>query len=398
MTVSHPPVRVNKRDPLNWIEASLEELRDLGLDRQRSQVEGPHGVVFQRNGRLCINWGCNDYLGLATDPRLATAVAEAATEVGWGAGASPLVCGRNSWHARLEAQLSRFEGAPATLLFTSGFAANVGTVASLVGAGDALYSDAKNHASLIDGCRLSRADVHIYPHGDVQALAKLLRESVRYRRRMIVTDSLFSMDGDLAPLPELAALAAEFDALLLVDEAHATGVFGAQGRGVSEALGVEDEVHVRVGTLSKGLGSVGGFVSGSQRLIEWLATRARPYVYSTAPPPALCAAAVAALTIIEEEPERRQQLQARSAWLRDELTDRGWQVAGSASQIIPLRIGDPRDTMALAARLEEHGHYVPGIRPPTVPAGESLLRLSLCWGHTDEMVAQLFDVLGSRRC
>ena len=236
-------------------------------------------------------------------------------------------------HRRLEERLAEFEGTEAALVFSSGFAANAGTIAALVGPGDVVYCDRKNHASLFDGCRLSRADVRVYPHADCGRLASLLAESQKYRRRLIVTDGLFSMDGDLAPLAELAELAARHDAMLLVDEAHATGVFGPNGRGVSEHLGVEDGVHVRVGTLSKALGSVGGFVAGSRSLIEWLVNRARPYVFSTAGPAATAAAALAALDIVPRRAAASpSDCLAQSQELRDELIRRGWNIGPSASQ------------------------------------------------------------------
>ena len=224
---------------------------------------------------------------------------------------------------------------------------------------------------------------------------RLLTESQKYQRRLIVTDGLFSMDGDLAPLAELAELAARYNAMLLVDEAHATGVFGNHGRGVCEYLGVEDGVHVRIGTLSKALGSIGGFVAGSQSLIDWLINRARPYVFSTASPPATAAASLAALDIVRDEPQRRQSLLARSQDLREALARQGWNVGTSASQIIPLVVGDAQQAVKMSTELHEHGIFIPAIRPPTVPEGEACLRISLTAGHTDEMIAALLMVLGS---
>ncbi len=270
-------------------------------------------------GQEFINFGSNDYLGLAADARLAAAAADAARTVGCGAGASPLVTGHVEAHRRLEQRLAEFEAAEAALLFSSGYAANLGTISALVGREDAIFADEKNHASMIDGCRLSRATVHVYPHGDASALAKLLDADEGARRRLIVTESVFSMDGDLAPLLEIAALAAEHDCMLLVDEAHATGVFGAHGRGVAELLGVEDRVDVRVGTLSKALGCSGGFVCGSRRLIDWLVNAARPYVFSTALAPPVAAAGMAALDVVRDEPQRRVELLRRADALRSAI-------------------------------------------------------------------------------
>jgi 8-amino-7-oxononanoate synthase len=273
----------------------------------------------------------------------------------------------------------------------------MGTIPALVGRGDAIYSDEKNHASIIDGCRLSRAEVHTFGHRDADELERLLKGGSDYRRRLIVTDSVFSMDGDLAPLEAIADLADEFGAMLMVDEAHATGVFGSQGRGLAEALGVERRIHVRVGTLSKALGSSGGFVTGSRQLIGWLANRARSYIFSTAHPPAASAAALAALDVVATEPQRRLGLLKKAGRLRDQLRATGWNLGASASQIIPVMVGDPERTMHLAARLRASGLLVSGIRPPSVPPGESLLRVSLTSAHAPDMIERLAAALGDCR-
>jgi 8-amino-7-oxononanoate synthase len=382
-------------DPLGWLDEELTQLDARHLLRRLATRAGPQQAQIVFDGQEYINFGANDYLGLAGDSRLAAAAQRATEQEGCGAGASPLVTGHSNAHAELERHLAEFEGSEAALAFTSGFAANCGTVGALVGTGDAIYADAKNHASLIDGCRLSRAEIHIYRHGDADHLAELLRDSSRYRRRLIVTDSLFSMDGDLAPLMQLAELAEAHCAMLMVDEAHATGVFGAHGRGVAEHLEVENGVHIRMGTLSKALGSAGGFVSGRRTLIDWLVNRARSYVFSTAFPPAVAAAAIAALQIVRDEPPRRQELLTRAAMLREKLASQGWNVGRSESQIIPLYIGQPELTMQLVETLRKQGLFVPGIRPPSVPPGESLLRISLSWAHTpvqlDKLLAALAD-------
>jgi len=292
----------NKSDPLAWIDDELAGLERAGLRRRLSERGGAQSATVSLDGRELINFGSNDYLGLAADERLAAAARAAIEREGWGSGASPLVSGRASSHAELERRLAEFEGTEAALVFPSGFAANAGTIPALVDEGDAVFADAKNHASLIDGCRLSRAQRLVYPHGDCDALEAMLGDAGHFRRRLIVTDTLFSMDGDLAPLPRLAALTEEYNAMLLVDEAHATGVFGQRGRGAVEHFGLDhDRVHVRIGTLSKALGTGGGFVCGRQSLIDWLANRARPYVFSTAQPAATSAAAIAALDIVATE-------------------------------------------------------------------------------------------------
>jgi 8-amino-7-oxononanoate synthase len=283
------------------------------------------------------------------------------------------------------------------LLFTSGFAANSGAIAALVGPGDAVFADRKNHASLFDGCRLSRADVRVYPHADCRALDELLEKSTAYRRRLIATDSLFSMDGDLAPLTELVEVAEKHGAMLLVDEAHATGVFGAKGRGVCEMLGVEDRVSLRIGTLSKALGSIGGFAAGSRSAIEWLVNRARPYIYSTAMPAAVSAAGLAALDIVRGEPRRRIDLLATADEIRRQIAAQGWRVGNSASQIVPILVGEPQKAVMLSEKLRDRGLFVPAIRPPTVPEGESCLRVSLCYRHTPKMIENLLSSLEELR-
>jgi len=379
----------------NWIEAELRQLDAAGLRRTLKTQAGPQGAIIEVAGRGLINFGSNDYLGLAGDSRLADAAVVAADKEGWGSGASPLVTGRSTSHQRLEEHLAQFEGTEAALLFSTGFAANMGTIASLAGRGDLILSDERNHASIIDGCRLSRAEVFIYPHRDTDAVAVRLKAANGFRRRLIVTDSLFSMDGDCAPLPALAGLAERYDTMLLVDEAHASGVFGERGRGLCEQFGVEESVTARVGTLSKGLGSLGGFVVGSQQLIDYLVNRARPYVYSTAMPAAVAAAAIASLDIVRDEPHRRRELLRRAGQLRTTLRENGWQVGEGPGPIIPVIIGDPDETMELSARLADAGFFVPGIRPPTVPDGRSLLRISLSYLHSEEMIAGLIAVLAN---
>lgn len=372
----------NNRDAPSWWTQALSELEASGLRRELSIRNGPQGPRIEIDGRDCVNFGANDYLGLANDPRLVEAAIRAATEEGWGSAASPLVSGHSRSQATLEAELAEFEQADAALVFSSGFAANLGVITALAGKGDVIYSDAKNHASIIDGCRLSGALLEIYRHNDADHLAELL-ESSRHscRRALIVTDGLFSMDGDFAPLSELVRLADRHQALLVVDEAHATGVWGPNGRGTCEHFGIEDSNVVRVGTLSKALGSIGGFVVGEEELVAWIANKARSFVFSTALPSASLSAARAALRIVREEPHRREQLRSLAAHLRDLLASEGWQVPASVSQIIPIHVGEPNQTMSVAVRLRQAGLFVPGIRPPSVPVGESLLRISLSYLH-----------------
>jgi 8-amino-7-oxononanoate synthase len=380
-------------DPLDWLDAELEQLSLDHLRRRATSRAGRQGATIEIDGQRLINFGSNDYLSLAADPRLAAAATEAIVNQGFGSGASPLVTGRTASQAELEQALADFEQTEAALVFPSGFAANVGVITSLAGRGDLVLSDARNHASLIDACRLSRADVRVYPHANVAHVNQWLANATNYRRRFLVTDTLFSMDGDLAPLPDLVELAARHRAILIVDEAHATGVFGANGRGVCEALQLEPSVPVRIGTLSKALGSVGGFVAGQRRLVEWLFNRARPLVFSTALPAACHQATLAALRIVRDEPQRRAELLWHAERLRAALSERGWDVGGSASQIIPIVLGDPQRAMTMADRLREHGLMVPPIRPPTVPVGQSLLRVSLSYAHTQNDQDRLLAAL-----
>lgn len=389
-------------DPLKWIDDELERLEREDLLRALPAPLRSPGPLLELDGRPLINFASNDYLGLAGDERLVAAAVAACRHEGVGRGASPLICGRAEHHVLLERRLAEFEGAEAALLFPSGFAANAGVIPALVDEGDAIYSDAKNHASIVDGCRLARADRHVYPHRDTQALAELLRRGDTYRRRLIVTDTIFSMDGDLAPLVELGKLADEFSAMLLVDEAHATGVFGDTGRGVVEHFAAQApelcrQVHVRIGTLSKALGAAGGFVCGSQSLVTWLANRARSYVFSTAQPAAVSAAAVAALEIVDREPWRRIRVRELADRLCECLRAQHWNVGQSASQIVPIIVGSPAETMRLARALRERGFWVGGIRPPSVPANESLLRIGLSAAHSDQMLDGLVDALGALR-
>ncbi|MBX3438788.1 MAG: 8-amino-7-oxononanoate synthase [Planctomycetaceae bacterium] len=345
------------------------------------------------DGRRLINFASNDYLGLAGDERLRQAAQQVLDACGTGAAASALICGRSPWHERLEEKLASFEGTEAALLFPTGYAANVGAIAALVGRGDAVFSDALNHASLIDGCRLSRAEVCVFPHRDVDRLAEQLKQQRGARRRLIVTDGIFSMDGDPAPLIELAELAERFDAMLLVDEAHATGVLGESGRGTCAHYGVESSHLVRVGTLSKGLGTLGGFVAGSSELIEYLWNRARTQVFSTALPPALCAAALCALEIAQNEPQRRRHVCHLSVQLRRALVNLDVPVPIDGDvPIIPIILGGAERAVRISASLARDGLLVPAIRPPTVPQGTSRLRISLSAAHSPDVV----DVLARR--
>lgn len=377
------------------LAAGLAALDAAGLRRHSRAAERGPGPRVRLDGRELLCFGSNDYLGLAGDPRLAAAMAEVARHVGAGAGGSRLTTGERAAHRMLERELAELKQAEAALLFPSGYQAALGTVPALVERGDLVLSDALNHACLIDACRLSRAEVRVYRHRDAEHAAGLLADRGRFRRALLVTDGVFSMDGDLAPLPELCDLCESADTWLMVDDAHGTGVLGARGSGTAEHLGAAGRVPVQMGTLSKALGTQGGFIAGSRELIEWLRNRARTFVYSTAVAPPLAAAALAALAVVQEEPERRRHLASLSRRLRSGL--RSLRLAADAGEtpVVPVIAGESAAAIALAAALEARGFRVPAIRPPTVPSGAARLRISLSAAHTaadvDALLAALAD-------
>ncbi|MCE9631697.1 MAG: 8-amino-7-oxononanoate synthase [Planctomycetia bacterium] len=377
---------------LEWLAADLERLAAEGLERPHRVRDGRQGSEVILDGRSLLNFGSNDYLGYAGDVRLTKAASKAACAEGFGAGASPLVSGHSRAHDRLEGAIAGLLDVPAALTFPSGFAANSATIAALVGPGDVIASDERNHASIIDGCRLSRAEVAVYPHRDMAALDALLAGSAG-RRRLIVSDSLFSMDGTIAPLADLADLARRHTAMLLIDEAHATGVFGPRGSGLVEAAGCGDGVAIRTGTLSKAVGAAGGFVAGHAELIRWLRHTARGWIFSTAHPPAVAAAATRAIDLFATESHRRRELLERAAVFRGRLAAAGLEIGGAEAQIVPIIAGAAAAAVALSAELADRGFFAPAIRPPSVPRGKSLVRVSLSWLHTEANLETLADAL-----
>jgi 8-amino-7-oxononanoate synthase len=373
----------------------LEELRDAGLYRElRPTTDGTNAWVTLE-GRRVLLLCSNDYLGLAGHPALADAAARAAREWGVGAGASRLVSGSLRIHNELETRLARLKHTEAALLFPSGYHANIGAVTALVGKGDAVFSDALNHASIIDGCRLSGARVHVYAHADADALRSALHASAPARRRLVVTDSVFSMDGDRAPLAELCAVAAAHDAMLMVDEAHATGVLGASGGGLVEELGVGEQVTAQIGTLGKALGCAGAFVAGSRSLIALLVNRARSFIYTTAMPPPTVAAALAALDVVAAEPERRARVLARAAELRGRLDALGHRVPPGDTPILPVMVGGSRRAVAWSDELLRRGVLARAIRPPTVPPDTARLRVTAMATHTPADVDHAVDAFAA---
>jgi 8-amino-7-oxononanoate synthase len=378
-----------------FLTSKLAELEQNGLYRRLRVVAGAQEGIVVLEGREVLLLSSNNYLGLANHPALKRAAQNAVEHYGCGAGASRLISGSMALHRELERRLAAFKQAEAALVFPSGYHANIGIISALMGPGDTILSDALNHASIIDGCRLSRASVHVFRHCDRIHLAQLLASCPQSGQRLIVTESVFSMDGDVAPLIDIVTLARRYQAWVMVDEAHATGVFGAHGAGVVEELGLENEVEIQMGTLGKALGGFGAYVAGSRELIEWLINRARSFIYTTAVPPATAAAALAALDIVAQEPERRKQLWHNAAFLRQGLENLGYRLGPTRSPILPVLIGSAEQTMALAEALLRRGIFAQGIRPPTVPQGTARLRVTPMATHSREQLTQALEAFAA---
>ncbi len=376
------------------IHERLEEIRDRGLYRRLRCVSGPQGPRVLLDGRPVLLLCSNNYLGLADHPRVREAAAEAAMRYGAGSGASRLISGNMTIHRRLEEALAAFKGAEACLLFGSGYLANSGVVSAIAQEGDVVFSDALNHASIIDGCRLSRAETFVYDHCDVGHLEWGLRQA-EGRGALIVTDSVFSMDGDVAPLRDIVDLAQRYDARVMVDEAHGTGCVGPGGRGLVAELELADEVDVIVGTLGKALGSYGAYVLCGEGMAKLLINTARTLIFSTALPPPSVAAAIAALELLREQPRRVEKLQRNSRVLREALAESGITVPDGQSPIVPLIVGEADAAVAASERALEHGIFAPAIRPPTVPAGTSRLRLAVMASHTKTELREAAAVLAA---
>lgn len=377
----------------NWIEKALDDLGARQLRRSLRVVESLGGV-FRAEGRCWINLASNDYLDLARNPRVKAAAATAAHRFGAGATASRLVTGTLPLHEQLEQELASHKGYPAALLFGSGYMTNAGVIQALVGRRDAVYADRLIHASMIDAVRLSGATLHRFEHNQPDSLATLLRQPTP-GRRLILTEAVFSMDGDLAPLADIAALAGEPEAMLMVDEAHASGVFGPAGAGCVVAAGLTASVHCCMGTLSKALGGYGGFVACSDRMRDWLINRARAFIYTTAPPPPVVAAAREALRLLDERPDLGQRLLHHAHQFRDSLHSQGLDTLTSASQIVPVLIGDNDRALRIAARLREDGVIVGVMRPPTVPPGTTRLRCSLSLAQSQDQLHWAAERIGA---
>jgi 8-amino-7-oxononanoate synthase len=376
---------VADRSPLGWVRGELAALEAAGLRRTVRHRATPAGRVLDG----LVNLSSNDYLDLAGDPRLAIAASDAARDWGSGSGASRLVTGGTELHRDLERELARWKGTEDAVVFSSGYLANVGTIGALVGPGDTIASDALNHASIIDGCRISRSQVRVYAHGAPGALDQALDGASG--RKLVVTDGVFSMDGDAAPLDALCEVAEAHGAMVMVDDAHGCGVIGPDGRGTAAAQGCEGRVHVHLGTLSKAFGAAGGYVAGSHELCEWLRNRARAFVFDTAPPPPVVGAALAGMRVAGQEPHRREHAVALARRLAGALD-----LPQPSAAIVPVVLGAPQRALAAQSALQDAGLLVTAIRPPTVPQGTSRLRFALTAAHTTADVDLAAKVLLAR--
>lgn len=378
---------------MTFLKKDLAQMAALGLRRALKSVDSPQGTTIVLNGREVLNFSSNDYLGLSNDARLKRAVVEAIEQYGLGAGASRLICGNMRAHEELEAQLALFKKSESALVFSSGYMANTGTISALMGRNDIVLSDKLNHASIIDGIILSRAKFLRYPHADVQALEGMLRTSDPTQRKLIVTDSVFSMDGDKAPLKEIVDLARRYEAMVMVDEAHGIGVLGAHGGGLVEELGLQDQVDIQMGTLSKAVGVLGAYVCGTSLLREYLINKSRAFIYTTALPPALAHAAGVALQIIQQDDRLRGQLIDNAQYLLAGLKSLGLDTMNSSTPIIPVLVKDPARAMDISRYLLKQGIFVQAIRPPTVPVNTARLRLTVTATHARDDLDRLLDAL-----
>ncbi len=372
----------------------LLQLEDKGLLRYLRWVEteqAPHVII---DGKKTINLCSNNYLGLATHPDLKLASIEATQEYGTSSAASRLITGSMSLHRNLERKIAKFKNTETALLYNSGYTANLGIITSLVKKGDIIFSDKLNHASIIDGCLLSGAEFRRYPHKDVSSLDAMLKKSNKSKKRLIVTDAVFSMDGDIAPLPDLVGLAKKYDCLLMLDEAHATGVLGENGRGAVEHFGLDGKFDfIQMGTLGKALGSFGAYVAGRKDLIDYLINKSRPFIYTTALPPSVIAAATAALKVLDNSGSQlRKNLWEKVKFFRLSLNDMGFNTMESQTQIIPVLIGDNNQAVEFSRRLFEEGIFIQAIRPPTVPRPR--LRISIMATHTRQDLERSLTALG----
>lgn len=376
---------------LDFLYDEIEQLKRDGVFRLPRVLEGAQEPRAVFDGREIINLSSNNYLGLANHPRLREAAKVAVERYGAGSASVRTIAGTMSLHTELERRLAAFKRTEAALVYQSGFTANSGTVSALLGREDVIISDELNHASIIDGARLSRATIKVYPHKDVAAMKQLLEESKGARRILVITDGVFSMDGDIAPLPDIVEVAKQHNAIVMVDDAHASGVLGENGRGTVDHFGLHGQVDIQIGTLSKAIGVLGGYVAGSRVLIEYLIQRARPFLFSTSHPPAVTAACLAALDLLESDPSLVQRLWDNARYFRDGLAGLGFDVSGSETPIIPVIVGEGRKAMELSDRLFEEGVFAQGIAYPTVPRGKARVRTIVTAAHTRDDLDQALE-------
>jgi glycine C-acetyltransferase len=381
-------------DPLQYLAEELETFKAQGLYRHLRVLDGEQKAHAAFDGRSVVNLSSNNYLGLTTHPRLRERALEATRTLGVGSGSVRTIAGTMSIHMELERRLAEFKRTDATVVFQSGFTANAGTVSSILGKDDFIISDELNHASIIDGARLSRATIKVFPHRDAKAARAIVSDLPRERRRLIISDGVFSMDGDLGALPQLCDVADEFGCIMMVDDAHASGVFGSNGRGTIDHFGLHGRVDIQVGTLSKAIGALGGYVAGSRSLIEFLHHRARPFLFSTSHPPAVAAACLAAIDVLESEPELIERLWENARFFKSGLQALGFDTGASESPITPVIVGDAALAMRLSDALFSDGVFAQGIGFPTVPKGKARVRTIVTATHTRDELQFALDTFG----
>ena len=380
-------------EPLAFLRGEIAALKEQGLYFRVRVLEGEQAPVSTIDGKRVVNLASNNYLGLTTHPKLKAAAVEATERYGVGSGAVRTIIGTMTLHEELERRLADFKHSEACIVFQSGFTANTGVIPALVGEGDVIVSDELNHASIIDGCRLTRAVRKVYRHRDVGDLTRVLEESKSARRVLVITDGVFSMDGDIAPLDKIVAAAEPYNAIVMVDDAHASGVLGRGGRGTVDHFNLHGRVHVQVGTLSKAIGAIGGYVAGSAALKEWLVQRGRPYLFSTSHPPAVAATCIAALDVLDEEPQRIERLWDNTRYFKAELARLGFDTGSSETPITPVIVGDSGTAMRMSARLFDEGVYAQGIGYPTVAKDRARIRTIVTAVHTRDHLDRALEAL-----
>ena len=381
------------KNPLQFLDEALAELKAEGLYRKLRVLAGEQRAAARFDAKDVINLSSNNYLGLTTHPKLREAALQAVKELGVGSGSVRTIAGTMELHMQLERRIAAFKKTEGSVVFQSGFAANAGTVAAILGKDDLILSDELNHASIIDGARLSRAAIRVFPHRDTAALGRLLEETASVKRRLVITDGVFSMDGDIAPMREIAALARAHGAIMMVDDAHASGVLGQAGRGTVDHFGLHGQVDIQVGTLSKAIGVLGGYVCGSNALIEYLYHRARPFLFSTSHPPAVAAACLAAFDVLESEPERIEKLWSNTKRFKEGLKRAGFDTGSSETPITPIFVGEADLAMKFSDRLFERGLFAQGIGYPTVAKGRARLRTIVTATHTEAELDRALSIL-----